>query len=191
MSQVLIHRRDAETLRRPMNQLCDLGVSAVNHLAGQRWNRARYRRRGDEREQAPGAAPKTAVTDVADVPRESPAPSSRPALTSGISGAPEAERNQAAAVSQPACRVPSSRDQFPPARTLPHTGSAKGTVVHKAVMLRGSTGRFSSAESWPAKYIRRDNKLSRPFVSAGRFSCRDCMNSPIMPMKPPTEAHIS
>jgi len=32
-------------LRRPMNQLCDLGVSAVNHLAGLRWNLASPARR--------------------------------------------------------------------------------------------------------------------------------------------------
>jgi len=38
MSQVLIHTEAQRTLRRPMNQLCDLGVSAVNHLAGLRWN---------------------------------------------------------------------------------------------------------------------------------------------------------
>lgn len=62
---------------------------------------------------------------------------------------------------------------------------------YRASMVRGSTGRFFSAESWPAKYIRRDIRLSRPFVSAGRFSCKDCMNSPIMPMKPPIEAHMS
>jgi len=28
------------TLRTPMNQLCDLGVSALNHLAGLSWNLA-------------------------------------------------------------------------------------------------------------------------------------------------------
>jgi hypothetical protein len=41
MSQVLIHRRDAETRRRQMHFLCGLCVSAVNILAGLRWNLAR------------------------------------------------------------------------------------------------------------------------------------------------------
>ena len=143
MSQVLIPRRgaeDREISQRKNNHsfLCiSSAISAWNTLAGLRWNLARHRRRGDEREQAHGAAPETGQL----------AESSR-------------------------------REEM-------------GLQYYKAVMLRGSTGRFSSAESWPAKYIRRDNKLSRPFVSAGRFSCRDCMNSPIMPMKPPIEAHIS
>ena len=37
-------------------------------------------------------------------------------------------------------------------------------------MVLGSTGRFRAAESWPAKYRRSDCRLSRPLVSAGRFS---------------------
>ena len=36
MSQVLIHRRDAETRRRQMHFLCGLCASAVNILAGLR-----------------------------------------------------------------------------------------------------------------------------------------------------------
>jgi hypothetical protein len=49
MSQVLIHRRDAETQRRQMHFLCGLGVSAVNILAGLRWNLARIHHRAGRR----------------------------------------------------------------------------------------------------------------------------------------------
>jgi len=49
MSQVLMHRRGAETRRKQMHFLCGLGVSAVNILAGLRWSLARIHHRAGYR----------------------------------------------------------------------------------------------------------------------------------------------